>query len=50
MNGPTCEHCAKRPRIRTGEYVSVTCTASECQEAEFYANRERNAHAKRKCR
>lgn len=46
--GPTCPHCASRPRVKINDYVSVTCTASECQEAEYRANRERCAARRRR--
>ena len=35
-------------KAKIGDYVSVTCTASECQEAEYHANRERNASRRRR--
>lgn len=38
-----CPHCGG-PRSR----FHVTCGASECQEANYIANRERNAQAKRR--
>jgi hypothetical protein len=47
-SGPTCPHCAQKPRNRTGDYVSLTCGASECQEAEYRANRDRNASRRRR--
>ena len=50
MKGPTCEHCADKPRTRIGDYVSPTCGASECQEAEYQANRERNLKGRAKRR
>lgn len=46
--GPTCPHCTSRPRIRINQYVSVTCTASECQEAEYRANVGRNTRRRRR--
>jgi hypothetical protein len=45
---PTCPHCAAKPRTQSGDYVSPTCGASECQESEYRANRERNLRRKRK--
>jgi len=45
---PTCPHCAHKPRTGMGDNVDPTCGRSECQEAEYQANRERNAHRKRK--
>lgn len=36
-----CPHCLR-------ETKNVTCTRSECQEAEFIANRERNAARRKK--
>lgn len=35
--GPTCPHCG-----RPAPSGFITCGASECQEAEFHANQERN--------
>lgn len=40
-----CPHCAAR--INKGRGLSVTCGKSECQEAEFKANQERNKPKKR---
>jgi hypothetical protein len=37
-----CPHCEKS-RTKTNDYVAPTCGASECQENEYRANRERNA-------
>lgn len=45
---PTCPHCASKPRTGTGDYTGPTCGASECQEAEYHANRERNIKRPRK--
>ena len=45
---PTCPHCTREPRMRSGDSISPTCGASECQEAEYHANRERNAAKKRR--
>lgn len=39
----TCPQCG-RPK----KAYNATCTASRCQEAEYYANRERNALARRR--
>jgi hypothetical protein len=41
-----CPHCAAR--IPKDRGLSVTCGKSECQEAEFKANQERNKPKKRK--
>ncbi len=36
-----CPHCLRETR-------NITCLRSECQEAEYIANRERNAHRRKK--
>ncbi len=42
-----CPHCGKPlVPIGDGNAYQVTCGKSECQEAEYHANRERNAHRK----
>lgn len=33
----TCPHCAQRPLVKIGQYVSSTCLNSYCQEAAYKA-------------
>ena len=47
---PTCPHCAQKPRTGMGDNVDSTCGTSECQEAAYNANRERNAARKNRKR
>lgn len=45
---PRCSYCGERPRTRVNEYTAPTCGASECQQADYQANRERNATRRRR--
>jgi hypothetical protein len=42
-----CRQCSARVK-KIGDYVPPTCGKSECQEAEFKANQERNKPKRRK--
>lgn len=44
----TCPHCNERPRTGAGDYSGPTCGASECQEAEYNANRARGKRPRRR--
>ncbi len=36
-SAPLCPYCGYRPLIQKAEYISSTCTDSDCQEAAFKA-------------